>query len=408
MKSLYILLCLTISCHLYSSDIGKRFPSEKYTLIDKTTGVPITVLTSPETSDAKLYQTHPQWTADGKYVIFRSSDRSSDKKGQAYAVSEQTGDIIQLTDGEGTGTGSLNVARLSNKLYYFRMEKEDKKLIELNLDSLFADSERKQVKSKSAYERYIVTLPKNLRESGGFTLDADEKTVYVGVRLLDQEPEKVDNPEGYRIAQVPSGIRAIDLTTGKISTVVDVPFTMGHVQANPFLSGEILYCQETGGDAPQRMWITSADGSDNRPLFEESLTDWVTHEAWVDKDHVYFNVMGHLDRLRKQATGLFKINVRTEQVDVLGQLDYGSGFWHCNGSSDGKWAASDNFEGEVYLINCQTGEKTLLTANHVMQPDHTHPTFSPDNSRILIQSGYVTDGKHLDLMIINIPEYLKY
>lgn len=408
MRKFLIPLFLIIGLSAYGGDLGKRFPSEKYTLIDRTTGVPVTVLTGPETNDAKLYQTHPQWTADGKYIVFRSSDRSADGKGQAFAVSEQTGDIIQLTEGEGTGTGSLNVARLSNKLYFFRSENDEKKLIELNLDSLLADSERLQVKKREAYERSIMTLPKNLAESGGFTLDADEKKAYVGVRLLDKKPDRVENPEGYRIAQVPSGIRAIDLQTGKISTVVDVPFTMGHVQANPFVSGEILYCQETGGDAPQRMWITSADGSDNRPLFEENANDWVTHEAWVDKDHVYFNVMGHLDRLRKHPTGLFKINVRTGHVDILGQLDYGSGFWHCNGTSDGKWAASDNFEGEVYLINCKTGEKTLLTANHVMTPDHTHPTFSPDNTRMLIQSGYVTGGKRLNLMVINIPEYLKF
>ena len=154
------------------------------------------------------------------------------------------------------------------------------------------------------------------------------------------------------------------------------------------------------------MWIVQADGSGNRPLYVETPDDWVTHETWVDKDHVYFNVMGHLDRLRTKATGLFSINVRTNKIQVLGQLDYGSGFWHCGGTSDGKWAASDNFEGEVYLINCHTGERTLLTADHKMKPDHTHPSFSPDNKRILIQSGYVTDGQKLDLMIVNIPPYL--
>ena len=118
--------------------------------------------------------------------------------------------------------------------------------------------------------------------------------------------------------------------------------------------------------------------------------------------------MGNTPALRKQATGIFRINVRTDEVFSLGQVNYGAGFWHCNGTSDGKWAVGDNFEGEVYLINCKTGEKTLLTANHVMKPDHTHPTFSPDNTRILIQSGYVANGKYLDLMVINIPDHLKY
>ncbi|SHE45315.1 oligogalacturonate lyase family protein [Dysgonomonas macrotermitis] len=390
-----------------AGEMGRLFPSEKYVMIDHITGNPITVLTSAKTSDAKLYQTHPQWTSDGRFIVFRSSDRATDKTSQAFAVNESTGDIIQLTDGEGTGTGSLNVARLSNKLYYFRNSNKKKTLIELNLDSLINDSYRQSVKDKTAYERIITTLPDDLAESGGFTLDADETKAYVGVRRIGVEPTEPHN-DNFRIQQVPSGIRSIDLVTGEIAKVVDVSFTMGHLQANPFVPGEILYCQETGGDAPQRMWMVNADGSGNRPLYVENPDDWVTHEAWVDKDHVYFNVMGHLDRLRTKATGLFSINVRTNKVDILGQLDYGSGFWHCGGTSDGKWAASDNFEGEVYLINCHTGQRTLLTADHKMKPDHTHPSFSPDNTRVLIQSGQVSDGKKLDLMVVNIPSYLKF
>lgn len=408
-KLIVLLACVGLSLpYLSASNVGKRFPSEKYTLIDQVTGYPITVLTSAKSSDAKLYQTHPQWTSDGRYIIFRSSDRSADKKGQAFAVNESTGEIIQLTDGEGIGTSSLNVARLSNKLYYFRSTDKKKTLIELNLDDLFKDSFTNTIKDKSTYERSIAVLPDNLIESGGFTLDADETKAYVGVRRMDVKIPGDQHDEDYRIKQVPSGIRSIDLKTGEIETVIDVPFTMGHVQANPFLPGEILYCQETGGDAPQRMWIVRADGSENRPLYVEGTDDWVTHETWVDKDNVYFNVMGHLDRLRTKATGLFRINVRTNQVQILGQLDYGSGFWHCGGTSDGKWAASDNFEGEVYLINCHTGERILLTANHKMKPDHTHPSFSPDNTRILIQSGHVSNGEKLDLMIINIPPHLRY
>lgn len=391
-----------------ASDLGKIFPSEKYTYVDSVTGYPVTVLTSSKTNDKKLYPTHPQWTADGKYIIFRSSDRTEDGSSQAYAVKEDTGEIIQLTTGKGTATGSLNVARLSNKLYYFRTEDEKKTLVELDLDLLLKDSYAKSVKEKSVYERKIAVLPENLRESGGFTLDADETKAYVGVRRTGAPDEYEGDNLEYRIKQVPSGLRAIDLKTGELTTVIDIPFTMGHVQANPFVSGEILYCQETGGDAPQRMWIVNADGTGNRPLYEENPTDWVTHEAWIDKDHVYFLIMGHLDRLRKKPSGLFSINVRTNKLQPLGQLDYGSGFWHCGGTSDGKWAAVDNFEGEVYLINCKTGERTLLTANHIMKPDHTHPSFSPDNKRVYIQSGHFSNGEKLALMLIDIPASMEY
>ena len=39
-----------------------------------------------------------------------------------------------------------------------------------------------------------------------------------------------------------------------------------------------------------------------------------------------------------------------------------------------------------------------------MKPDHTHPNFSPDGRRILVQSGMLSGGKSLDLMLIPVPE----
>lgn len=409
LTALMLLPVFFLPCAEASAEgIGTRFPSEKYVLVDKVTGVPLTFLTAAETSDVALYQTHPRWTYDSKYIVFRSRDRSPDGYPQAFAVHEDTGVIIQLTEGPGNGIGSLNVSRLSNTLWFFREDGGTKSLIELDLEKLLADSEAGTIGRALDYERKIGELPPGYAESGGFTMDADETRAYVGVRILDGAPLENDYADmGWRIEQSRSGIISIDVSTGKVETVIETPFTMGHVQANPFLPGEILYCWETGGDAPQRMWITSADGSDNRPLYPENPDDWVTHEVWIDRDHVYFNMMGHTPRLRAKPSGLMKVNVRTGMLQLLSQLEYGSGFWHCGGSSDLKWAASDNFEGEVYLINCLTGERHLLTAGHRMRPDHTHPSFSPDNNRILIQSGYVSDGRKLDLVVINIPTYLR-
>src|SRR6266436_4560532 len=108
MKKLIILIFLFPS--LLFAQIGKRFPSEKKIVKDPVTGTMLTFLTSTPAGDSKIYQTHNQWTSDGKWVIFRSNR----VRGEAMAVNEKTGDIVQVT--EGGYTGMLNLARKSMKL----------------------------------------------------------------------------------------------------------------------------------------------------------------------------------------------------------------------------------------------------------------------------------------------------
>lgn len=43
---------------------------------------------------------------------------------------------------------------------------------------------------------------------------------------------------------------------------------------------------------------------------------------------------------------------------------------------------------------------STISTGHVMKSDHAHPTFSPDNRRILIQSGLLSGGKNLNLVVI--------
>ena len=426
------------------SNVGRRFPSEKRIITDKVTGLPIVVLTTDPANDSKPYQTHTTWTSDGQWIIFRSNRGGHGS--QAFIVNENSGDIIQLTDGPGTGTGSLNLSRKAMKLYFMRggstpgmradaSPKLPRQLIELDLGTLIPDAMAATVKDPASYERIVANLPEDLRDSGGFALDADESAAYWGVGWgpLPQRPatppagadaaktqldRRNTDPSEQRAAarerfaamgKGPGGIRRIDLKTGAVTKVIDVDFRMGHVQTNPWVPGEIIYCHETTGDAPQRMWTVRGDGSGNRPLYVETPDEWVTHETVSGKDEVMFSIMGHLPYLRKHPTGIAVINLRTDEMEILGQIeeDMGEGrrggFWHCNGSPDGKWAVGDTFKGNIFLINKATGEKILLTTDHKMKPDHTHPIFSPDSKRVLIQSGLLTDGKSLDLMEVSVP-----
>ena len=65
--------------------------------------------------------------------------------------------------------------------------------------------------------------------------------------------------------------------------------------------------------------------------------------------------------------------------------------------------ASEIHKINIMLISRTTGEQILLTTGHPMIPDHAHPIFSRDSKRVLIQSGILTAGKALNLMVVHVP-----
>ncbi|MEO5959895.1 MAG: hypothetical protein ABIZ49_14155, partial [Opitutaceae bacterium] len=191
------------------AQIGRRFPSEKKIVPDPVTGVPLTFLTStPGKGDAKIYQTHHQWTSDGKWVIFRSNRAGQP---QAMAVNEETGDMVQVSD---SGyQGMLCIADNSMHLYFLRSvrlpasdvvpaavpavpaeatpapgvtggrggrggPRGPTQVISVDLAKLFADSAAGTLKAATEYERVCATLPADVG-AGDMALDPTEEFAYV-------------------------------------------------------------------------------------------------------------------------------------------------------------------------------------------------------------------------------------
>jgi oligogalacturonide lyase len=451
LRAIFFLCVFCTSAYDLSAQIGKRFPSEKKIIKDPVTGTMLTFLTSTQNGDAKIYQTHNQWTADGQWLIFRSNR----VKGEAMAVNENTGDMVQVT--EGGFTGMLNVGRKSMTLYFMRNERTDTvpvtpgdtarrrvqrpvQIIEVDLAKLFADSKAGTLKNATVYQRICGTTPAALGAGGDMALDGDEDWAYfrVGVQeamkhlSADVKLEKSFGPRN--MGAGPAGIAGMNIHTGDIKYVVSVPFQIGHIQTNPWVPGEIVFCWETGGKSPQRTWTVMADGTGLRPLYPESEYEWVTHEAVIGKDEVAIAIMGHrkiagTDKsveagtpvsganpgqeaawgpsgTRERPTGLGIVNLRSREMLIVGQTKSGSGLWHVSGSPDGRWAVGDDFARNIYLIDRHTSEMILLSARHkTTAADHPHPTMSPDGTKIEIQSAMLSSDNHsMNICIIPVPE----
>jgi oligogalacturonide lyase len=442
MKQL-IIICLAVAMPLsLLAQMGKRFPSERRVINDPKTGVELVFLTSKSNmGDSKIYQTHNQWTSDGRWVIFRS-DRV---KGEAMAVNEDTGDIVQVT--EGGYTGMLCVARKSMNLYIMRALPKDSdgkrtgmQVVEIDLERLFADSEAGRQKKKDMYERVCGTIPPEMCSEGDMALDGSEEMVYFrldkdyAARFPIAEPI-APNFGPRNMGAGPGGIGKMDLRTGKVDPVVSVHFKVGHIQGNPWHAGEVIFCWETGGKAPQRTWMVNADGTHLRPIYRETPYDWVTHEAVISEDELVIAIIGHrpirnsdapatekkIDGLelfalsndwgpagtKEYPTGIAVVNMRTRELTMEGQVN-GDNFWHVAGSQDGHWVAGDDFARELWVIDRHTKERILLTAGHkTTARDHVHPTFKPDGTEIEIQSAMLSDdGRSMNICIVKMPQYL--
>lgn len=431
-----IFVCVTATTF---GQIGTGFPSEKKIVKDPVTGQKLIFLTTKSAGDSKTYPTHPQWTSDGEWLIFRSNR----VKGEAMAVNEKSGVIVQVTEGGYEGT--LCMAQKSMKLYFMRNGQEGKmQIIEVNLANVFEDSKSGKMKPVSAYERVCGVINPEMGASGDMALDADEGSVYFRVgkeeatRHLDAGVvlEKSFGPRN--MGAGPGGIASMNLKTGELKHVVSVPFQIGHIQSNTWNPGEIIFCWETGGKSPQRTWTVMADGSGLRPLYPEADYEWVTHEAVISKDEVAMAIMGHrkidiqndapvevavngeirnpvnpgqesnwgATGTREKPTGLAIVNLRTREMIIAGQTKSGSGLWHVHGSADGRWAVGDDFSRSLYLIDRNTNEMMMLTTGHKeTAADHVHPTFNRNGTEIEIQSAMLSkDNRTMNICIVKVPK----
>ncbi|MFD1257226.1 TolB family protein [Mucilaginibacter terrae] len=425
------------------AQIGKRFPSERKIVKDPVTGTMLTFLTSTPAGDSKIYQTHPQWTSDGQWLVFRSNRA----KGEAIAVNEKNGDMVQIT--EGGYTGMLNLARKNMKLYLMRntgpvtegpRRGGALQVVEVDLTKVLADSKAGKMQPATTYQRVCGTIPAEMGAGGDMALDANEDQVYFHVGRVEAGKHlapgaKIDSAFGPRkMGAGPNGLASMNVKTGDIRYITSVPFQIGHIQVNPWVPGEIIFCWETGGKSPQRTWTIKADGTGLRPLYPEATYEWVTHEAVITPDEVAIAIMGHRkvpgteapavagtavgganpgqesawgpSGTREKPTGLGIVNLRTREMTIAGQTPSGSGLWHVGGSKDGRWAVGDDFSRSVYLIDRHTSEMMMLSTGHKSTAaDHPHPTFSPDGTRVEIQSAMLSaDNKSMNICIIPVPD----
>ncbi|MCC6696425.1 MAG: hypothetical protein IT365_12410 [Candidatus Hydrogenedentes bacterium] len=340
---------------------------ELETYRDEKTGALVRRLTQGDARDEVIYQTHPMWVRGMEYLVFLS-DRSGNGM-RPHILETRTGIVKPLSP---TAPGTHVVARHSAAIYAL----EEGCIKAYDVVAAF---------TSGAPGRWVADWPADVGHAGMLSLDATERVLYSG---FSREADKK------------WGVMALDLPRGTWEIVTEVDFLVGHVQANPFVTGLVSFCWETSGDAPQRTWLVDVKDGVARPFYKETYEEWVTHEVWWGPDHALFTIWPYDDAHRKQPHGVGLVDRNTGAHRILSQYPA----WHTAGSPDMRWVMGDDFDRNLWLIDPKTCERRLLTQGHNTAPANTHPhaSFTPDSRGIVFTS---SKWGSADICVVEIPKW---
>lgn len=328
---------------------------------DERTGAWVRDLTPAASRAQGTYQTHPMWTQGMEYLLF-----SAEKAGKMtpHVLQMKTGEIRELVEG---GVGSCVLEPKRGRVYY----EKKRTIYAIDIEPAF----RREGGPHAGGPPTVATLPAEaIRVEGGLSLDAKADLLYAGVVLEEKT----------KWAILALDVASLNGTDGHWQTVTQLDFRVGHVQANPLVPRIIMFCHETGGDAPQRTWVVNADGTDLGPFYKETYNEWVTHEVWWGGDRAVFTIWPYDEEHKRKPHGVVSVNLATGKPTVHAQFPA----WHTHGSPDGKWLVADDFERNIWLIKTETGERRLLTQGHLGKgfDTHPHPSFTPDSKAVIFTS----------------------
>jgi len=211
-------------------------------------------------------------------------------------------------------------------------------------------------------ERLRWALPSGeaYKMSGLVHINADASWIAVSGNKNLEEEKKVGK------------IWTLCLKTGKAREVIEQNFQIGHVQCSTKDPNLIMYCHETGGASPQRMWLARTTGRHPGPLFHDPGHPWVTHESFCDN--------GKWVTFIRHPEGMAMIRPNNRDYIPI-ELP---GAWHCAGNHDASLIVFDTHNGSIRLWERKTGEVTTIATRQFDKGKvHCHPRFFPDGKSII-------------------------
>lgn len=278
----------------------RTFGPEKRCVADEVTGATVWQMTDHPSVHHHLYFTNPSFTPDGGFLIFISY-----RLGPPHLFSAEvlSGEIRQLTDLPDLNTFSGVPARDGRVVFT-------------------AGEAVRAVEVGTGRQETLASFPG--ASLSNCHLSADGSMVATNVKRDGR-----------------NAITAVRVDGSGAHTIFETPGEVGHIQFSPRTDNTILY----SGDVKHRVRLVDFDGSNDRLLYRQLPTEWITHESWLGSgDEVMFVHWPRAVRaIRRDGSGLRTI------VNFTG--------WHPCSWRDGSLIVSDTHLPDIglQLIDPATG-----------------------------------------------------
>lgn len=284
---------------------GKRYRPERKKLVDQITGALIWQLTDHPSINHQLYFTNSSWTPDGRAIILVSY-RSGEPN--LFRIEEKSGEMLQLTDRNDLNTFSAAPSKDGKRVFFTAG------------DSVWS------VDLRDYKEELLVQFPNSSLGNCSLSHDGELLAIALGKEGFSQ--------------------LALVKSDGSGSEIIFEKNEIGHIQFCPSDKQTILY----SSDITQRMWLINSDGTNNRPLYPQEPSEWITHESWLG--------LGHEVIFSQWPKSLKAISKDGKRVRTIIQLNA----WHASSRADGSLIVCDTNLPDIglQLIDPQNGDRRTL------------------------------------------------
>jgi len=285
---------------------GRIWPGEVSAGRDDQTGATVWQITSHPSINHNLYFLTSSFLPDERSLVFASFRTGS---ANFYRAGFPSGDIVQLTDGEGINSFSGLVSEDGSCLYYTR----GGAIVACRLDTLA--------------EEVIADFPGG--KLGEVDLSSDGRWVVSAIRLGGE-----------------NGI-VVAATDGSGASIIHrQDRTIIHPQFHPTDPSLIEYA----ADPAPRMFLIRRDGTENRCLYEHDNDEFVVHETWLgDTGDLVFTVWPRALKRLRLADGA---------ITTIAEFNA----WHICPSRDGRGILCDTNCPDIGMqwVDVETGTRRVV------------------------------------------------